>query len=99
MGPMLCRHTAKQFCLELIDQRLRFVEHTAPARHRRLDAQPEADATTLQVGEASDEQRAGLALCIRDGHPLGAGTGRYDELYEKWIGGDIPSLLVPNAYR
>lgn len=26
-------------------------------------------------------------------------TGRYDELYEKWVGGDVPSLIVPNAYR
>lgn len=26
-------------------------------------------------------------------------TGRYDELYEKWVGGEVPSLLVPNSYR
>ncbi|TRD15575.1 transporter substrate-binding domain-containing protein [Palleronia caenipelagi] len=26
-------------------------------------------------------------------------SGRYDELYEKWVGGDVPSLMVPNAYR
>lgn len=26
-------------------------------------------------------------------------TGRYEELYGKWIGGDLPSLTVPNAYR
>ncbi|RBP88556.1 amino acid ABC transporter substrate-binding protein (PAAT family) [Rhodobacter sp. 140A] len=26
-------------------------------------------------------------------------TGRYAELYEKWVGGDLPSLTVPNAYR
>jgi polar amino acid transport system substrate-binding protein len=26
-------------------------------------------------------------------------TGRYDELYEKWVGGEVPSLIVPNAYR
>ncbi|QDY70503.1 transporter substrate-binding domain-containing protein [Qingshengfaniella alkalisoli] len=26
-------------------------------------------------------------------------TGRYDELYEKWVGGDVPQLTVPNAYR
>lgn len=26
-------------------------------------------------------------------------TGRYDELYEKWVGGPVPSLTVPNAYR
>lgn len=26
-------------------------------------------------------------------------TGRYAELYEKWVGGELPSLTVPNAYR
>lgn len=26
-------------------------------------------------------------------------TGRYAELYEKWVGGDLPSLVVPNVYR
>lgn len=26
-------------------------------------------------------------------------TGRYNELYQKWIGGDLPGLTVPNAYR
>lgn len=26
-------------------------------------------------------------------------TGRYAELYAKWVGGDVPSLIVPNAYR
>jgi len=26
-------------------------------------------------------------------------TGRYADLYEKWVGGDLPSLTVPNAYR
>ena len=26
-------------------------------------------------------------------------TGRYAELYEKWVGGDLPALTVPNAYR
>ncbi|MFC5737235.1 transporter substrate-binding domain-containing protein [Sinirhodobacter huangdaonensis] len=26
-------------------------------------------------------------------------TGRYAELYEKWVGGALPSLTVPNAYR
>ncbi|MBW6417806.1 transporter substrate-binding domain-containing protein [Celeribacter sp. PS-C1] len=26
-------------------------------------------------------------------------TGRYEELYEKWIGGDVPSLSVPGVYR
>lgn len=26
-------------------------------------------------------------------------TGRYDELYEKWIGGAVPALTIPNVYR
>jgi len=26
-------------------------------------------------------------------------TGRYAELYEKWVGGELPSLTIPNAYR
>ncbi|MFO1106006.1 MAG: transporter substrate-binding domain-containing protein [Amaricoccus sp.] len=26
-------------------------------------------------------------------------TGRYAALYEKWVGGEVPSLTVPNAYR
>lgn len=26
-------------------------------------------------------------------------TGRYDALYEKWVGGDVPKLVVPNVYR
>ena len=26
-------------------------------------------------------------------------TGRYAELYEKWVGGEAPSLVVPNVYR
>ncbi|MDB6452286.1 ABC transporter substrate-binding protein [Falsirhodobacter sp. 20TX0035] len=26
-------------------------------------------------------------------------TGRYAELYEKWVGGDLPDLTVPGTYR
>ena len=26
-------------------------------------------------------------------------TGRYEELYGKWVGGEVPNLTVPNAYR
>jgi hydroxyproline transporter system substrate-binding protein len=26
-------------------------------------------------------------------------TGRYAELYEKWVGGELPNLTVPGAYR
>lgn len=26
-------------------------------------------------------------------------TGRYEELWNKWVGGDVPDLTVPNVYR
>lgn len=26
-------------------------------------------------------------------------TGRYEELYQKWIGGEVPNLMVPGTYR
>ncbi|PWR04306.1 amino acid ABC transporter substrate-binding protein [Meridianimarinicoccus roseus] len=26
-------------------------------------------------------------------------TGRYEELYEKWVGGEVPRLTIPNAHR
>ncbi len=51
---------------------------------RTLDGETD-DASTLMVGEPSDEQRAGLALCIRDGRPMGSGTGRYDELGDAYL--------------
>lgn len=51
---------------------------------RGLGAQPE-DPSTLQVGPVTDDQRAGLALCIRDGRTMGAGTGRYDELGDWYL--------------
>ncbi|MGS5087891.1 DUF4118 domain-containing protein [Hydrogenophaga sp. A37] len=51
---------------------------------RGLGAQPEDDST-LHVGNANDEQRAGLALCIRDGRAMGSGTGRYDELPDGYL--------------
>ena len=51
---------------------------------RGLGAQPEDDST-LHVGDANDEQRTGLALCIRDGRAMGSGTGRYDELPDGYL--------------
>jgi two-component system sensor histidine kinase KdpD len=39
----------------------------------------------LQSGEASDAQRDGLALCVREGRPMGAGTGRYDTLPDAYL--------------
>lgn len=47
-------------------------------------ALPDSTAA-LQVGEPSDEQRAGLGLCVRDGHAMGAGSGRYDELPDAYL--------------
>jgi two-component system sensor histidine kinase KdpD len=37
------------------------------------------DADSLQLGTADADQRAGLALCLREGRPLGPGSGRYEE--------------------
>ncbi|MDO9293405.1 MAG: ATP-binding protein [Hydrogenophaga sp.] len=51
---------------------------------RGLGAQPEDDST-LHVGPVNDEQRAGLAVCIRDGRAMGSGTGRYDELPDWYL--------------
>jgi two-component system, OmpR family, sensor histidine kinase KdpD len=51
---------------------------------RSLGGQPD-EATTLQVGEPDAEQRSGLALCVRDGHMLGAGSGRYDQLIDVYF--------------
>jgi two-component system sensor histidine kinase KdpD len=51
----------------------------------RTLASPPQESCTLQVGEPDDEQRAGLALCTRDGRPMGAGSGRYDELSDAYL--------------
>lgn len=51
---------------------------------RTLDGQAK-EASTLQVGEPDDEQRAGLAMCTRDGRAMGAGSGRYDELSDAYL--------------
>lgn len=51
---------------------------------RALGAQPDGTAA-LQVGEPHPEQRAGLALCAQEGHALGAGSGRYDELPDAYL--------------
>jgi len=42
----------------------------------QIDAGP---AEPLQVGDPDADQRAGLALCQREGRPLGPGSGRYEE--------------------
>lgn len=51
---------------------------------RGLGAQPEDDST-LHVGPMNEAQRAGLAVCIRDGQAMGSGTGRYDELPDWYL--------------
>lgn len=51
---------------------------------RALGNQPDR-ATALQVGEPNDEQSVGLALCVRDGRAMGAGSGRYDELPDAYL--------------
>jgi two-component system sensor histidine kinase KdpD len=37
------------------------------------------ESAVLRVGDANADQRAGLALCLRGGQPLGPGSGRYEE--------------------
>ncbi|MGM9427575.1 sensor histidine kinase [Hydrogenophaga sp. MI9] len=49
-----------------------------------LNARPEDD-TTLHVGQANGEQREGLALCMRDGRPMGEGTARYGDLRDWYL--------------
>lgn len=56
----------------------------ALAALQRLDARPE-DEDTLQVGQPTGEQREGLALCIRDGRPMGEGTERYADLHDWYL--------------
>lgn len=51
---------------------------------RSLDGKT-GDSATLQVGEPDGEQRTGLDLCVRDGRPLGTGSGRYDELPDAYL--------------
>ncbi len=45
------------------------------------DRRPEAndDASVLQVGEPDADQRAGLWHCLREGGPMGPGSGRHEE--------------------
>lgn len=45
----------------------------------RGDAPATDPEATLQVGELDADQRAGVALCIRQGQALGPGTGRHEE--------------------
>jgi two-component system sensor histidine kinase KdpD len=44
----------------------------------RADRAAEGD-DALQLGAPDADQRAGLALCLREGRPLGPGSGRYEE--------------------
>ena len=70
---------------------------------RTLDSQRQ-DSTTLLVGEPDDEQRAGLALCTRDGRAMGAGSGRYDELADAYLplrgrGATLGAALISGLAR
>lgn len=51
---------------------------------RTLGSQADA-AIAIQVGEPTAAQRAGLALCTREGRAMGAGSGRYDELSDSYL--------------
>jgi two-component system, OmpR family, sensor histidine kinase KdpD len=43
------------------------------------------DSAALRVGEADADQLAGLWHCLRQGQPLGPGTGRYEELSDWYL--------------
>ncbi len=43
------------------------------------------DDAALRVGEADADQLAGLWHCLRQGQPLGPGTGRYEELPDWYL--------------
>jgi two-component system, OmpR family, sensor histidine kinase KdpD len=51
------------------------------------DSAPPAndDAAALRVGEADADQLAGLWHCLRQGQPLGPGTGRYEDLSDWYL--------------
>jgi two-component system sensor histidine kinase KdpD len=51
------------------------------------DALPERDDDTavLVLGDPDDEQRAGLWHCLRQGQPMGPGTGRHAELPDAYL--------------
>lgn len=52
---------------------------------RHTLGQPSGDPGSLLVGAPDDEQRAGLAVCEREGRAIGAGTGRYDQLDDVYL--------------
>lgn len=43
------------------------------------------ESTILQVGEPNSEQRSGLALCLKEGHAMGAASGRYEQLPDVYL--------------
>ena len=51
---------------------------TAPATARSLDA-PLDDGAALHLGETDADQAAGLWFCLRQGQPMGPGSGRHEE--------------------
>lgn len=51
---------------------------------RSIDEQTDKSAALL-LGETTDEQRSGLALCIREGHAMGPGSGRYEQLADVYL--------------
>jgi len=58
--------------------------HVAVSVLRSLDERADGMAT-LQVGETDNEQRSGLALCVREGHAMGPGSGRYEQLADMYL--------------
>ena len=50
---------------------------------RSLDTSSETAA--LLLGETTHEQRSGLSLCEREGHAMGPGSGRYEQLADIYL--------------
>lgn len=46
---------------------------------------PSDGRVTVQAGELPETQSEGLALCVREGKALGAGSGRYDNLPDAYL--------------
>ena len=51
---------------------------------RSIDKKTEKTAALL-LGETTDEQRSGLSLCVREGHAMGPGSGRYEQLADVYL--------------
>lgn len=77
--------------------------HVVVSVLRYLQGQTD-DSTTLQVGHPSGEQLSGLALCVKDGRAIGAGSGRHEQLPDIYLplrgrGVTLGAALITGAGR